>query len=118
METENLIMKCKNMKCGHHRRDMNASVHVCVCVVYAPHISVQSVGGSLQRPCEEGELSSEVFLVEAFGVRGQKVQVLSERAQSVVATAVDHMTERRLHRRHVLRQEVVFHLQDRRRKRF
>lgn len=83
------------------------SLCVCACVVYVP---AQAVGGALQRPGEEGELSSKLFLIELFRVRRQQGQVLSERAQSVVTTTVDHVTERRLHHRHVLGQEVVFHL--------
>lgn len=69
------------------------------------------VGGALQRPREQSELPSEAFLIKAFGVRGQQVQVLAERTECVFTTAVDHMAIRRLHRRHVLREEVVFHLQ-------
>lgn len=87
---------------------MGEAVHV----VDAPHVSIQSVGGALQRPREQRQLPSEAALVEASGVRGEQAQVLSERTQSMVAAAVDHMTEWRLNCRHVLRQEVVLHLQD------
>lgn len=87
---------------------MGEAVHV----VDAPHVSIQSVGGALQRPREQRQLPPEAALVEASGVRGEQAQVLSERTQSMVAAAVDHMTEWRLNCRHVLRQEVVLHLQD------
>lgn len=68
-----------------------------MCGVYVPHVCVHGVGGTLQCPHEQGELSPEVFLVKALRVRGQPVQVLTESTQSVLATAVDHMTEWRIH---------------------
>lgn len=81
-----------------------------MCGVYVPHVCAHGIGGALQRPREQSELSSEAFLIKAFRVRGQSVQVLAESAQSVLAVAVDHMTEGRVHHRHVLRQEEVLHL--------
>lgn len=78
-------------------------VSLCLCVVHVPHVWAHGVGGALQRPCEQSELPSEAFLIKAFGVRRQQVQVLAERTECVFATAVDHVAKRRLHRRHVLR---------------
>lgn len=78
-------------------------VSLCLCVVHVPHMWAHGVGGALQCPREQSELPSEAFLIKAFGVRGQQVQVLAERTECVFATAVDHMAKRRLHRRHVLR---------------
>lgn len=84
---------------------------VCVSVcVSAPHISNQGICGTLQSPGEEGELSSEAFLVKVSRVKGQEVEVFRECTESVVATTMDDMTEWRLNCWHILRQEVVFHL--------
>ena len=94
---------------------------VCVCVyvrgsegmVYVPDVSAQGVSSPLQGPGEKSQLPSETCLVEALRVGGQQGQVLGERAQCVLASAVQNMPERSLHRRHVLGQEVVFHLEHR-----
>lgn len=81
-----------------------------MCGVDVPQVSAHGVGGALQRPREQGQLSPEAVLIEALGVRGQPVQVLTESAQRVLATPVDHVAERCVHHRHVLGQEEVFHL--------
>lgn len=65
--------------------------------VYVPDVSVQRVGGALQRPGKQGQLTSEAALIKTSRVRGQQGKVLSERHQCVVATPVNHVTERRLH---------------------
>lgn len=81
-----------------------------MCGVYVPHACAHGISSTLQCPREQSELSSEVFFIKTFRVRGQPVQVLTESPQSVLTMAVDHMTEGRIHHRHVLRQEEVFHL--------
>lgn len=59
----------------------------------APHVSNQGVRGTLQSPGEEGELSSEAFLVKVSRVRGQEIQVFHECAESVVTAAMNDMTK-------------------------
>lgn len=79
-------------------------------VVDVPDVSAERVGGALQRPGEERQLPAETGLVELLRVGVQERQVIGQSAQGVIATAVKHVTERRLDHRNVLRQEVVFHL--------
>lgn len=79
-------------------------------VVNVPDVSAERVRGALKRPGEERQLAAETGLVEQVRGGAQQRQVIGQSAQSVVATTVKHVTERRLHHRHVLRQEVVLHL--------
>ncbi len=79
-------------------------------VVDVPDVSAERVGGALKRPGEECQLATETSLVEQVRRGAQQRQVIGQSAQSVIATAVKHVTEGRLHHRHVLRQKVVLHL--------
>lgn len=81
-------------------------------VVDVPHVPAQSVGGPLQRPGEEGQLAAEARLIKESRVAAQQEQVLRERSEGVISSTVQNVPEGCLHRRHILRQEVIFHPHD------
>ena len=115
----NLSPDCKSLLCATGRSSESLLFcprgerfwKVLDCVVNVPHVSAQGIGSSLQGPGEEGQLPSEMGLVEQLGLGAEQGQVLSECAQRVVAPAVQNVPERSLYCGHVLREEVVLHLQ-------
>lgn len=66
-------------------------------VVDVPDVTAQRVGRTLKCPGEQSELATEPSLMEQVRMRTQLGEMLSERAQGVFTTTVQHMTEWSLH---------------------
>ena len=79
-------------------------------VVDIPDVSAQGVGRSLQRPGDQGQLAAKEDLVKGLRSLSQEVDMLQQGPQRVGPPAVQDVAKGGLRDRHILRQEVEFHL--------